>query len=87
MFATARFSVGLTALRLHNTDISGPLPGISRTQYNNMQDKSKLCGSDASGLGRLPLLQSVTISDTNMTAKCGSDGRAACTDINDTLPW
>eukprot|EP00878_Enallax_costatus_P037215 GHUV01042021.1.p1 GENE.GHUV01042021.1~~GHUV01042021.1.p1 ORF type:complete len:610 (+),score=118.99 GHUV01042021.1:1020-2849(+) len=86
-----RFSVGLSGLQLDYTDIGGPLPGISRNEadrYKANGSEARICGSDLAGLGRLPLLQSVDISDTNMTAWCssgGPDGR--CTDINDALPW
>jgi hypothetical protein len=90
----ARFTVGLSILQLGRTNISGALPGISRTDfYSGRIPPQRVCGSNASGFGRLPSLQSASIAGTLMSALCGNAGPQnegmyqECASIDDALPW
>jgi hypothetical protein len=73
-------------LALHNTSLSGPLPGFTRHDVaSGGVSLDRVCGGTGAGLGRLPSLQLVTISDTDMTAECRrSDGDCS---LDDLLPW
>ena len=79
--------MSLQTLTLHNTSVTGPLPGVSRATYLSQGfNTSGLCAGGGAGLGRLPTLQFTTISDTLMSAEC--DARQSyCNDITEYLPW
>jgi len=77
--------VSLQSFRVQGTNVTGVLPGITRKQYSNLQSKERLCGSNASGFGRLPQLTDVSIFSTDMSAQCEPNG--LCTNIDDALPW
>jgi hypothetical protein len=92
--AAARFTVGLSILQLGRTNISGALPGISRTDfYSDHTPPQRVCSSNASGFGGLPSLQSASIAGTLMSASCGEAGPhnagmyQECGSIDDALPW
>ncbi|WIA08451.1 hypothetical protein OEZ85_007888 [Tetradesmus obliquus] len=89
-----RFTVGLSVLQLGHTNISGPLPGISRSDfYSGRITPQRVCGSNASGFGRLPGLESASIAGTLMSASCGAARQQSggtyheCGSIDDALPW
>jgi hypothetical protein len=64
----------------------GPLPGFTRHDVQSgAVAMDRVCAGTGAGLGRLPSLQLVTLTATNMTAVCGRrDGEC---DIDDLLPW
>ncbi|KAF6250975.1 hypothetical protein COO60DRAFT_706094 [Scenedesmus sp. NREL 46B-D3] len=89
-----RFTVGLSSLQLDRTNISGPLPGISRTDYHSGRiSPQRVCMSNASGFGRLPSLESASIAGTLMSAACDDAAPQSggvyheCASIDDALPW
>lgn len=82
-----RLTVSLQTLTLHNTSVTGVLPGVSRSTFLSAGfDETRVCGGAGAGLGRLPALQLATISDTQMTAVC-SESESKCDSIDDYLPW
>lgn len=90
-----RFSIGITLLNLENTNLTGPLPGISRSQFKaGAVPLEHVCSTNASGFGRLPSLELASISGTKMTAACAGRGRSpqpsdaeVCYNIDNALPW
>eukprot|EP00775_Hariotina_reticulata_P007035 gene7035-7249_t len=80
-----RLTVGLQTFNVQGTNVKGVLPGITRTQFSKLENIERLCGSNASGFGRLPQLTAVSIFSTNMSAECEPSGY--CEDIDDALPW
>jgi hypothetical protein len=84
---TRRLTVSLQTITLHNTSMTGALPGVTRAAYMaHGFDTTQLCRGDGAGLGRLPSLQLATISDTAMTALCDKVN-GDCDDISAYLPW
>lgn len=77
--------MGLQTFNIQGTNIKGVLPGITRTQLSLLKNVERLCGSNASGFGRLPQLTAVSIFSTNMSAECEPNGY--CEHIDDALPW